>query len=90
MITKPNNTGKIAVADLMGTALGRLTINGSYSIRERLLEIKMARWLLIVKNPFVAPACPPARARRNFWRLIKAHGDTAKRLGYTMTSVYDR
>jgi hypothetical protein len=65
-------------------------MNARPAIRQRLIEIRMRRWLLVAKHPFVAPACPPARARRNFWRLIKAHGDTAKRLGYTMTSVYDR
>jgi hypothetical protein len=64
-------------------------MNARPEIREKLIERRMQRWLLVAKHPFVAPACPPARARRNFWRLCKTHGDTAKRLGYTATSVYE-
>jgi hypothetical protein len=62
-------------------------MNARPEITERLIQIKMARWCRIAKYPFVAPTCPPSRARRNFWRLCKAHVDTAKCLGCSATSV---
>ena len=58
-------------------------------IREILIERKLKRWCMVAQCPLLDPRCPPARARRNFWRLCKAHPDTAKRLGYTATSVYE-
>jgi hypothetical protein len=65
-------------------------VNARPEIRQRLIEIKMARWRSVANYPYLAPRCPPARARRNFWRLIKAYPETAQRLGYTATSVYER
>jgi hypothetical protein len=59
-------------------------------IRQCLIEIRMARWCRLAKYHYLASTCPPARARKNFWRLIKAHPETAERLGYTATSVYER
>lgn len=61
-------------------------MNGRPEIRQRLIEIRMRKWCMLAKYP---RGCPPARARRNFWRLIKAHPQTAQRLGYTATSVYE-
>jgi hypothetical protein len=58
-------------------------------IREILIERKLKRWCGIAQCPLLDPRCPTARARRNFWRLIKAHPQTAQRLGYTATSVYE-
>jgi hypothetical protein len=58
-------------------------------IRQRLIEIKMAKWCRQARYTYLGPGCPPARARKNFWRLIKAHPETAQRLGYTATSVYE-
>ena len=64
-------------------------MNARPVIRERLIEIKMGKWCRQAKYKFLAPACPPARARRNFWRLIKAHPDIAQRLKLTELSVYE-
>jgi hypothetical protein len=63
-------------------------MNARPEIRERLIEIRLARWCRLAKYP--NPTCPASRARRNFWKLYKAHVDTSKRLGYSPTSVYDR
>jgi len=38
-------------------------------LREILIIKKLRRWQLIARYPFVDKSCPPARARRNFWRL---------------------
>lgn len=64
-------------------------MNGRPEIRQRLIEIRMARWCRLAKYPYLAPSYPPARARKNFWRLIKAHPQTAQQLGLSATSVYD-
>lgn len=64
-------------------------MNARPEIRQRLIEIKMKKWCLWAKYPSVSRSCPPSQARRNFWRLIEAHPETARRLGLTMTSVYD-
>ena len=57
-------------------------------IRDILVAKKLQRWSLIAKFPFVDRSCPPARARRNFWRLFAKHRDLANRLGLSITSVY--
>jgi hypothetical protein len=64
-------------------------MNARPEIRRRLLEIKMGRWCRLAKYQYVAPIYSRAQARKNFWRLIKAHPETAQRLGFTATSVYD-
>jgi hypothetical protein len=58
-------------------------------IREKLIELKMKKWCQVARWYPLDRRCPPARARRNFWRLIKAHPQIAERLGYTATSVYE-
>ncbi len=58
-------------------------------IRERLIERAMLRWCRIAKYPYLDPRCPPSRARRNFWRLIKAHPQAAQRLSLSPVSVYE-
>jgi len=57
-------------------------------IREILIARKLRRWLLIARNPAVYPACAPARARRNFWRLVVKYPQIAATLGLSATSVY--
>jgi hypothetical protein len=59
-------------------------------IRQCLIEIKMARWCRIATWYPLDRSCLPSRARKNFWRLIKAYPETAQRLGYTAASVYKR
>jgi hypothetical protein len=57
-------------------------------IRDILVARALRRWALISKFPFVDKNCPPARARRNFWRLLKKHPAVGAKLGLTIGSVY--
>ncbi len=57
-------------------------------IRERLLELKIHRWLMVAKYPLVNPKCSPARARRNYWRLCARYPEIMRRLGLSELSVY--
>jgi hypothetical protein len=57
-------------------------------IREILIAKKMRRWAMIGQHPFVDPTCSPARARRNFARLLARHPDLGRRLNLTVTSAY--
>jgi hypothetical protein len=50
---------------------------------------KMRRWQAVATCPLLDRSCPPARARKNFWRLYKKYPEIAARLGLTATSVYD-
>lgn len=43
-------------------------MNARPQIREKLLERKMRRWRDIARYPLLDVRCPPARARKNFWR----------------------
>jgi hypothetical protein len=58
-------------------------------IREILVAKKLRRWLLIAKYNFVDPTCPPARARRNYWRLCAKYPEIAVRLKLNVASVYE-
>jgi len=64
-------------------------MNARPAIRQRLIEIRMRRWLLVAKHPFVAPACPPARARKNYWRLCARFPEVMQRLNLNELSVYE-
>jgi hypothetical protein len=57
-------------------------------IRQILLAKAMKRWLMIAKRPFVDRTCPPSRARKNYWRLLKKYPTIGAKLGLTITSVY--
>jgi hypothetical protein len=57
-------------------------------VREHLLATKMRKWALIGQHPAAYPNCSPARARRNFARLLARHPATARRLGMTLLSAY--
>ncbi|MDQ1405440.1 MAG: hypothetical protein QOG55_1069 [Acidobacteriaceae bacterium] len=63
-------------------------MNARPEIRQRLIEIKIARWCRVAKYPSLDPRCPPSRARRNFWRLISKYPETAEKLRLTAVSVY--
>jgi hypothetical protein len=56
--------------------------------REILIAQRMTRWLRIAKYPHIDPRCPPARARRNYWRLCKAHPEVMTKLGLSEIAVY--
>jgi hypothetical protein len=56
--------------------------------REPIISKKMHRWLMIAKYPLVNPKCPPARARKNFWRLCARYPEIMQKLGLDEVSVY--
>ncbi len=58
-------------------------------IKEILVAKKLRRWILVAKYSFVDPTCSPARARRNYWRLLRAHPEVGARLKLTVLSVYE-
>jgi hypothetical protein len=64
-------------------------VHARREIREVLLMKKMRRWQAVATCPLLDRSCPPARARKNFWRLYKKYPEIAARLGLTATSVYD-
>ena len=78
------------IANLTMTAVLEVLVNARPEIKQRLIERRMQRWLLVAKYPSIDNRYTPAKARRNFWRLIKAHPQTADRLSLTPVSVYDR
>jgi hypothetical protein len=57
-------------------------------IKEILVANKLRRWILLAKYSFVDPTCSPARARRNYWRLLRAYPEIGARLKLSETSVY--
>ena len=57
-------------------------------LREHLLATKMKRWALIGQHPHAYPNCSPAKARRNFSRLMSRYPELARRLGMTAISAY--
>jgi hypothetical protein len=63
-------------------------MNARPEIRQRLIEIKIARWCMVAKYPSLDRRSSPSRARRNFWRLISKYPETAEKLRLTAVSVY--
>jgi hypothetical protein len=57
-------------------------------LRQHLLAKKMQRWALIGRHPSAFPNISPARARRNFSRLLAKFPHIAKLLGLTVLSAY--
>ena len=65
-------------------------MNARPQIREKLLEIRMRRWCKLARYPLLNIKCPPARARKNYWRLLKSYPEIAARLDLHELSVYER
>jgi hypothetical protein len=63
----------------------RPTVNS----KRQWIEANPKRWLLIDRYPFVDSSCPPARARRNYWRLCAKHQEIMVKSGLSILSVYD-
>jgi hypothetical protein len=57
-------------------------------IRQHLLARKMQRWALIGRHPSAYPNISPARARRNFSRLLGKYPELAARLSLDVLSPY--
>ena len=47
----------------------------------------MRRWCLFAKYPQAYQRCPPARARKNFWRLLRAYPEIGARLFISRRTV---
>jgi len=63
-------------------------MNARPQIREKLIEQKLRRWSRIAKwHPFDR-SCPPAQARKNYWRLCAKYPQIMQRLGLSEISVY--
>lgn len=63
-------------------------MRASPEIREHLLARKMKRWALIGRYPSMYPDFSPARARRNYMRLIARHPEIARQLGMGPPDAY--
>jgi hypothetical protein len=63
-------------------------MNARPQIREILIGKKMQRWSMIARYNFIESGYPRSRARRNFWRLLRAYPEIATRLGLNEGSVY--
>jgi len=57
-------------------------------IKEILIGQKMRRWSMFARGLLVKATCPPARARKNFWRLCRKYPEIAAKLGLNAASVY--
>jgi hypothetical protein len=60
------------------------------TIKALLIRRKLLRWRNVAKCPILDPRCPPWRARKNCWRLLKKYPLEGADLGLTELSVYDR
>jgi hypothetical protein len=65
-------------------------MNARAEIQQILIAQKLQRWQRIALFPKVYPNCPPARARRNYWRLLAKYPMIAAKLNLSATSVYVR
>jgi len=63
-------------------------MNGRREIREKLIETKMLRWCHAAQWYPLDRRHPPARARKNYWRLCARYPEIMRRLGLSETSVY--
>jgi hypothetical protein len=66
----------------------KIELHARPQIREHLLAKKMQRWALIGRYPSAYPNISPARARRNFSRLLAKYPRIAQRLGLDALSAY--
>jgi hypothetical protein len=64
-------------------------MNARQEIRLILVAQKLRRWSMVARCPLLDPKCPPARARKNYWRLHARYPEIAAKLGLTELSVYD-
>lgn len=58
------------------------------AIKAALIRKKLLRWCNVSRWPLLDLRCPPWRARRNYWRLLKKYPDEAAELGLDELSVY--
>ena len=86
------NTGKIDTGSNLPTSKfdpkRRKTINGRPEIREILIIKKLRYWQSISRYRCIEPSYPRARARRNYWRLLRKYPEIAGKIGLKAASVY--
>ena len=58
-------------------------------VKQILISHKLRRWASIGRCPAAYPNCSPARARRNFWRLLARYPEIAGKLRLDELSVYE-
>jgi hypothetical protein len=63
-------------------------MNARPQVREILIAKKMKHWWVVAKCRLVDPTCPPARARKNYWRLFHRYREIASKIGLHEWSVY--
>jgi len=63
-------------------------MNARKEIRDHLITQRMHHWLQIVRTPILNLRCPPWRARKNFWALVRKYPALAARLGLSEVSVF--
>jgi len=63
-------------------------MNARPRVRDAIVAKKMLKWSLVGQGLRVDATCPPARARKNFWRLIARYPEIARRLHLDEASVY--
>jgi hypothetical protein len=78
---------EIAVADLIGTALSEAH-GECKEIRERTIEIKMAKWYRRAKYEFLDPTCPPSKARAQLLSAMQSTLGHHAEDGLSEISVY--
>jgi hypothetical protein len=57
-------------------------------VRQILVSHKMRKWSLRAKYPSAYPSCSPARARRNFLKLLARYPEIARQLNLSLADAY--
>jgi len=57
-------------------------------VRQILISHKLRYWSLRAQYPTAFPNCSPARARRNFLKLLARYPEIARRLNLDLRSAY--
>ena len=64
-------------------------MNARPEVKQILVARKMKRWHSIARHPLFDVKCKPARARRNFLRLLARYPEIGQELGLTVVSAYE-
>jgi len=67
---------------------GEKKLRARPEVKEILIASKLKHWSLIGQHPWSYPSCSPARARKNFSRLLAKYPDLGRRLNLTIASAY--
>ena len=64
-------------------------MNARPEVKQLLVAKRMKRWYSIARCPLLDLKITPARARRNFLRLIAKYPEIGRELGLTVVSAYE-